>query len=378
MIYIVLGTKAQLIKMAPVMRALQDQKMEYYFIHTGQHKESMKAMYEDFAIKGPDSVLYDGPDITSIKQTFFWFSKLLFAAFWNKQTIFPHNPQKSIVLVHGDTLSTLLGALMGRLSKVRVGHIESGLRSFNLFHPFPEEITRLLVFRLSHTLFCPGSWAIENVKKLHKEKINTGSNTLLDTVRFSEDKPRKLPLQITGPFVLASIHRYENIFKKKQLEKVLEVLQKIASQFKVVFILHPPTKKQLNKYDLYDKVEADPNILCHDRFAHSDFLQILLVAEFIITDGGSLQEETSYLGIPCLLLREATERIEGIGQNVVLSRFDDEIIEKFGGDYKHYRSHNIEKSLSPSGVIANYLEKNWNENDQTRNNAKNSSYLWYI
>ena len=248
MIYIVLGTKAQLIKMAPVMKSLQDKKIDYCFIHTGQHKETMDEMYLDFNIKSPDTFLYNGADITSIPQIGLWFLKLLWKSVWNKKAIFQKR-QNSIVLVHGDTFSTLLGALMGRFARIKVGHVESGLRSFNILHPFPEELTRLAVLRLSHVLYCPGQWALDNVKKYESEKIDILANTLHDTVALSQKKMATNQPEIESPFALVSLHRYENIFKNDQLTKIVEQLEKIALKHKLLFILHPPTKnsyKNLN------------------------------------------------------------------------------------------------------------------------------------
>lgn len=356
MIYIVLGTKAQLVKMAPVMKSLQDRKTDYCFIHTGQHKETMDEMYLDFNIKKPDIFLYNGADITSIPQIGLWFLKLLWKSVWNKKEIFQKR-QNSIVLVHGDTFSTLLGALMGIFARIKVGHVESGLRSFNIFHPFPEELTRLAVLRLSHVLYCPGQWALDNVRKYKAEKIDILANTLHDTVALSQKKMDTNPPEIEYPFALVSLHRYENIFKNDQLTKVVEQLEKIALKHKLLFILHPPTKKQLLKFDLYDRLNCNLNIVCRNRFSHSGFLKILYQSDFVITDGGSLQEETSYLGKPCLLFREATERMEGVGENVILSKFDENVINNFVKNYKEFERNSVELTSSPSDIITEHLRQ---------------------
>ena len=356
MIYIILGTKAQLIKMAPVMKSMQDRKIPYCFIHTGQHKLTMSDMYQDFGIKEPDIVLYEGSDITSTLQVFSWFSKLIWKTFRNRQQIFAEQ-KNCIGLVHGDTLSTLLGALIGRLAGIKVGHIESGLRSFNFFHPFPEELTRLMVFRLSHILYCPGHWAVDNVKQLNKEIVNTKLNTLIDTIRLSQNATTPVTLNFKKPFGLVSLHRYENIFKLEQLNKIVSFLEEISEKHQLLFIMHPPTKKNLIRFGLLDRVESNPHIICKDRFSHSKFLSILLKADFVITDGGSLQEETSYLGIPCLLFRQATERKEGLLSNVVLSKFKEDVIEDFVCNYQEYRSIAVDNDISPSDIVVSHIQK---------------------
>ena len=145
MIHIVLGTKAQLIKMVPIMVRLTEQNVPYNFISTGQHRATMKEMLGEFGLKQPDVVLYDGPDIVSLPKMLLWMLRILWRCVFSRRRIFGEQPT-GMVLVHGDTFSTLLGALMGRLAGLRVGHVESGLRSFNLLHPFPEELTRVLTF----------------------------------------------------------------------------------------------------------------------------------------------------------------------------------------------------------------------------------------
>ena len=182
MIHIIIGTKAQLVKMAPAMVLLADRGIPYNFIYTGQHRDTIEEMLEDFGVKKPDVILYKGQDITSASSMIFWFCRILFLSLVRKQAIFRGDNQ-GIVLVHGDTFSTLLGALMGRIAGLKVGHVESGLRSYHLFHPFPEEITRILTFRLSHILFCPGDWAMKNVASIKKEKINIQANTLYDSLQ---------------------------------------------------------------------------------------------------------------------------------------------------------------------------------------------------
>jgi UDP-N-acetylglucosamine 2-epimerase (non-hydrolysing) len=184
MIHVIIGTKAQLIKMAPILKTLKMEGIDYNYISTGQHKATIDDILANFAIKKPDYVLYDGKDITSVFQMLIWGIKNLFKTVLHKKVIFK-NDKKGIVLVHGDTFSTLLGAVMGKIGGLKVAHVESGLRSFNLFHPFPEEITRLLTFRLSDYMFCPGEWAQNNLVKYNGIKINTQLNTLYDSLRFA-------------------------------------------------------------------------------------------------------------------------------------------------------------------------------------------------
>ena len=332
------------------MERLQKRDIPYNFIHTGQHRATMDEMIHDFGIKGPDRVLYDGPDVVSVPKMFLWIIRILWKSVFRKQEIFGEEA-KGIVLVHGDTFSTLLGALMGRVAGLRVGHVESGLRSFNLFHPFPEELTRILTFRLSHTLYCPGQWAIDNLASLKREKINICANTMVDTLAMTTQKRRRVDHVPDYPFVLVSLHRYENIFKKERLEEIILQVERIALKQSLLFILHPPTEKQLHRFDFFERVAGNSNIECRKRYHHSDFLPLLEHAEFVVTDGGSLQEESAYLGIPCLLLRKATERQEGLGENVVLSCYNPTIVDDFVQNYGEYRQKPFCAEFSPSEIV---------------------------
>jgi len=336
MIHVVLGTKAQLVKMAPVMVRLRERGVPYRFIHTGQHRETMSEMLDEFALRPPDVTLYAGRDIVSLPQMAAWLVRILLRCWVSRREIFGPEPA-GLVLVHGDTFSTLLGALMGRVAGLRVGHVESGLRSFHLFHPFPEEITRLLTFRLSHVLYCPGAWAVANVAKLRAQRVDTGANTLADTVALAAGRPLRQDHVPNGPFAIVSLHRYENIFRRERLEEVVAIVEEIAVETPCLFILHPPTETQLRRTGLHARLAANPRIELRPRYTYFDFFALLQRADFIVTDGGSIQEESSYLGVPCLLLRRATEREEGLGANVVLSNYDREVIRSFVRGFAEYR-----------------------------------------
>lgn len=227
---------------------------------------------------------------------------------------------------------------MARVAGLSVGHVESGLRSFRLFHPFPEEIIRLATFRLSDILFCPSPWAIGNVAGQRAEKVDTGGNTLADALR--------LALSVTGvvdsnipaePFALVTLHRFENIYSRPVLERVVGIVEGIAQSRRILFILHPPTEMKLREFGLYERLAGLPSIELRQRYDYFRFIRLLAAADFVVSDGGSNQEECFYMGKPILLLRRATERQEGLGENCVLSRFDPAVIECFLTDWGKHR-----------------------------------------
>jgi len=356
MIHIILGTKAQLIKTAPIMIELQKRGIDYNFIFTGQHKETIKELIEVFKLKRPDYILYEGKDITKIFQMLIWTFQCLIRTFKNKKKIFQN--QKGIVLVHGDTASTLLGAVMGKIARLKIGYIEAGLRSFNLFRPFPEEIIRKVTSKLTDYHFCPGEFAFKNSRKYKGEKINTKMNTLYNSLQLVIENKDKIKVDIPQEkYCLVSIHRFENIFKKNQFLSILRILEEISGQMKILFILHKPTKEKLENFDFYHKLKENPNIELRPRYDYFKFIKLLWNSEFIITDGGSNQEESYYLGKPCLVMRKTTERKEGLGKNVVISKYDKKTIEDFIENYQKYKLDQLNFNISPSKIIADYLEK---------------------
>ncbi len=352
MIHVVIGTKAQLIKMAPVLKALQNEGLPYRFISTGQHRETMDDILDNFGLDGPDYCLYGGSDITSITGMAGWSLRILWHTLTRRREIFGDD-QNGIVLVHGDTFSTLLGALMARLAGLKVGHVESGLRSFNLFHPFPEELIRLLTFRLTHYFFCPSQWAIANLATYPGNKIDTGGNTLTDALRFALAAGDIADVAIPDmPFGIVTLHRFENIYSRTALVRVVEIVGHISRSQHLVFILHKPTEKKLREFGLYDRLARLENVELRQRYDFFRFIRLVGVADFVVSDGGSNQEECHYLGKPILLLRKATERQEGMGGNCLLSSYNLELIDRFVADYRSYARAPQARSCSPSRIIA--------------------------
>lgn len=352
MIHVVLGTKAQLIKMAPVMKALDRLQRPYRYISTGQHRETTAQIRDGFGLRDPDVVLYNGPDITSIPAMVVWTLRILLKTWRDPVFVFGSAP-KGLVLVHGDTFSTLLGALMARFSGLKVGHVESGLRSFHLLHPFPEEITRLLVFQLSHLYFCPGRRALQNLSRFKGEKIDTGENTLRDALAMAMSAIEEATVDVPKePYAVVSIHRFENIYTKTTLNRVIEAVLRIAGHIHVLFILHKPTERKLREFGFYERLASRENIEIRQRYDYFSFIKLLTNADFAVSDGGSNQEECHYLGKPVLLLRMATEREEGMNENCVLSKFDDTLIDEFIASYKERRGDFQPSTSSPSDIIA--------------------------
>lgn len=355
-VFVVIGTKAQLIKMAPVMYQLQKDKVPYKFIFTGQHKETIKELIEVFELKKPDIILYRGKDITKIGQMIVWGAKIIFKTIKEKNTIFGKG--EGIVLIHGDTFSTLLGALMAKVGGKKVGLVEAGLRSNDIFNPFPEELIRRLTSPITDVHFCAGDFACKNSKKYRGEVVKTVYNTLYDSLKIGIKNKNRVKINVPEEkYCVVSIHRFENIFKRSRFEFIINSIEKISESYKVLFILHKPTKEKLIEYNLFNKLKNNKNIELRPRYDYFKFIKLLDGSEFLVSDGGSNQEETYYMGKPCLVMRKTSERKEGIGKNVLISKYDKKLINSFVKNYDKYKRSFIEIKDSPSKIIVNYIKQ---------------------
>ena len=355
MIHVFLGTKAQLVKMAPVMKALEDRGIKYNFVFSGQHKETMQDLIEVFGLKQPDITLHSGKDITGIGQMLVWATRIILYTLKHKREVW-QGDQNGAVLNHGDTFSTLLGSVLAKLSGLRSAHIESGLRSHKILDPFPEELTRLLVFRLSDYYFAPGEIPLANVMRYRGNKINTRYNTLIDSLLHSRSSRVQTTIDIPkSPYCVASIHRFENIFNKQRLKLILDMLERISRSIRVLFILHKPTRVRLEVLGFMDELERKQTIEMRPRYDYFSFIRLIENSEFVITDGGSNQEECFYMGKPCLLFRKKTEREEGMNQNVLLSNLEWSVVESFVLDHNNYKRPPVKPEISPSKIIVDRL-----------------------
>ena len=359
MLHIILGTRAQIIKMAPVMKELKDRGIPYNFIFLAQHKETMNEIMEQFEIKKPDIVIGDlGKDITHVLDMIFWSLRVLAYSFANKKKIFK-NDRDGVVLIHGDAPPLFLGGAIAKMQGLKVAQIEGGLRSFNFLRPFPEELIRVLASKcgLIDIFFCQNEKALENAKKYKKTAYCTRFNTMLDGLRIAKKKSETVqPPPYEDKYALVTIHRFETISRRKNLTRVVDHIIEISKRIRILFILHPPTRAALKKFGLYEALDNMGNCELLPRLGFFQFNTVFRNCEFIISDGGSNQEESHYMGIPCLLFRNETERQEGLGKNVVLSGFDKDVINNFVNEYEKYRTEPISDEESPTDFIIRKLE----------------------
>lgn len=354
-VYVIIGTRAQFIKIAPLLWEMVNQGMHYQLLFTAQHKENINDILGTYKLRPPDVILYTAEEASTQARFAKWFSVIIYKTLFQAKKFLP---VPGIVLTHGDTFTAWIAALMGKLSGCKVAHIESGLRSFNIFSPFPEELSRLITFSLSDIYFCSSDWAVKNLKKFRGLKVNLGANTLLDGVRYASSVEENLAYDfLDQPFALVAVHRYENIYSKRFTEFIIPTLLEISEKTNLVFVLHPSTRERLKNLGLDIVLQENENISLIERFGFVEWIQLCKRAEFVITDGGSNQEELSYLGTPTLLFRNETERQEGLGENVVLSKFDREIIFDFIQNFDQYRKVQKHTDISPSKRIIQVIQE---------------------
>jgi len=359
--YFFLGTTAEFIKVVPVAMALGKRGVEYKIICSGQNTVNMAEIERVF---GKVSVYkaFTQKDSLSNKSIFafiVWTLKTLISSLLALRPDFMGKGKKIVLIVHGDTVSSLIGALVGKIYGVCVAHVESGLRSNDFMQPFPEELCRYLVSKIADVHYAPNSWAIGNLIDDEGLKIDTRNNVVYESMHLAlNTKQMSKPLAI-GKYFLLMLHRQEHLFfkKSKTIEALNLVIKNTPKGFKCVLIMHKLTEEFLRRNDLYDQVVSDKRVKILSRQKYPEFVRLMKNCEFMVSDGGSTQEEAYYLGKPCLIMRNKTERIEGLGKNAVMANFDEKVIENFMKNYKKYSRKPVSVKTSPSSIIVNSLLK---------------------
>ncbi len=351
----IIGTRAELIKVFPLMIELKNKKIEYYFIHTGQH--NLKDLCKKFGIKNPDIVLTTEP-----KKSSKFNSNQIKAIIWNlnlifkiKKTLNKLNNLK-YVIYHGDTMTTATAAIatskiLNPFKKYQNVHLEAGLRSNNLKEPFPEEISRIIADNYSDILLVPSILAKHNLNKKRNKKVILTGNTVLDSANFGINlaKKQKFKPLSNKKFALITIHRHENIKSKKRMKKIITILSSI--KIPAFFAMHDNTLNKIKKFGLYSKLIENENIKIIQPMDYLSFIYQMSKCSLIICDGGSMQEESLIFKKPCIILRMNTERPEGLNTNFqYLSKLD---IQKTKEKIKEYLSNNfkIKPFENPYGKI---------------------------
>lgn len=325
-IAIILGTRPEIIKMAPVIRECQRLGIDFFLTHTNQHYsvEMDEMICQDLNLVKSRYDLDIGSGSHG-EQTGRMLSKI-------EEVLIKEKPTH--VLVHGDTNTTLAGALAARKLLMKVGHVEAGLRSRDM--TMPEEVNRILVDDISDFLFTPTIEANNNLVAEGKpaQKVHVVGNTAVDAVLqhivLAEEKSRIMSNYRLKEkeFFLITAHRPANVDEKGVLQNIIESMEKIADKYgiSVVFPIHPRTQKMLDAFG----IKPNKKIICMLPVGYFDMLLLVKNAKLIFTDSGGLQEEACILKTPCVTLRDNTERPETIevGANLLAKREVEDILDK--------------------------------------------------
>jgi UDP-N-acetylglucosamine 2-epimerase (non-hydrolysing) len=310
----VVGARPNFMKAAPVYRAIAAYpRCEQKIIHTGQHYDTNMSdvFFHQLSIPAPDINLQVGSG-THAQQT---------AEIMTRFETHVRDEKPDLVLVYGDVNSTVAAALVCAKLNIQVAHVEAGLRSFD--RSMPEEINRLLTDQLADLLFTPSDDGDKNLLRegIPASKIHMVGNVMIDTlVRMLPEAKKSIPPDLPEQFVLVTLHRPSNVDDTEWLTRAYEILCDLSRRIPVLFPVHPRTRQRLSAIQQgNDRAEG---LRLIDPLSYLEFLGLQTRAAAVVTDSGGIQEETTYLGVPCLTLRENTERpvTVDIGTNILVGR----------------------------------------------------------
>ncbi|MAG78279.1 UDP-N-acetylglucosamine 2-epimerase (non-hydrolyzing) [archaeon] len=294
-IILVVGARPNFMKIAPIVDEVKKRGIEFLLVHTGQHYDDAmsETFFKDLGIPKPNVNLNVGSQ-SHAKQTAEIMVKF-------EKVVLGYNP--NLVLVVGDVNSTIACALVSAKLGIKVAHVEAGLRSFD--RKMPEEINRILTDQISDYLFATEEEAVKNLSNEGiKNNVYLVGNVMIDTLFKNKERAKDREV-VSGDFVLLTLHRPSNVDCRERFEEIVCALEELNSKIKVVFPIHPRTRNKAEEFGILERLKA---LELMGPLGYLDMLNLQMNAKFVLTDSGGLQEETSALGVPCLTLRDNTER----------------------------------------------------------------------
>tara|TARA_B110001452_G_scaffold80528_1_gene65855 strand:- start:1128 stop:2198 length:1071 start_codon:yes stop_codon:yes gene_type:complete len=293
LIFFVVGARPNFIKVAPLLRKLKNSKeFEFKLIHTGQHYDKLMSniFFHDLSINAPDYNLNirGGSQNTQIAKIMLAFEEIC-----SKD-----NP--NYIFVFGDVNSTLAASITAKKMNIPLIHYEGGLRSFD--RNMPEEINRLMCDSVTDYFFCTEDSAVDNLLNEGKtsDKIFLVGNLMIDSLFY---QVKKSDFKVyKEDYAVLTMHRPSNVNNTNKLKKLISILNEIAKKIKIIFPVHPRTKESIGSFKLHENIEMI------NPLGYNDFSELWTKSKFVITDSGGIQEETTALKIPCLTIRDNTER----------------------------------------------------------------------
>ena len=362
MIAVVYGTTGELIKLAPVLVRLRERQAPVLTVCTGQQVEQIPLLLDDLALPQPDLWLARGNrgrDLDRALDLPPWLTQVTLSFARRRLQLAARiraGADKPLFVVHGDTFTTVLGALMGRALRIPVAHVEAGMRSGDWRNPFPEELDRIAAARLARLHFAPGAHAAANLRAMgvRGEIVDTGGNTIGDALDLVPpiDPAVELPDE---PFGLVSLHRFELLSRPQAFGAIVELLHEASRRTPILFVDHPVTAAAISAQGLEGRF--DERLRRVPRQRYFPFIALLKASAFLVTDSGGSQQECAQLGHPCLVHRAVTEHPDGLDGPVVLSKMDLEVARAFLADPQAFARPASAERQSPTAIILAHLER---------------------
>jgi len=324
----IVGTRPNFMKISALVKEFKKHSsIEHKLVHTGQHydKEMSKLFFDDLCLPRPDVNLGVGSGTYGgqIGSIIIKLEKVLAAE------------KPDLVVVVGDVNSTFAGALTAKQMGIKVAHVEAGLRSFDW--SMPEEINRMLADRISDFLFTTEESGNSNLlsEGISKNRIFFVGNVMIDALLAHKQRAegsrilQKLKLA-KHEYCVLTLHRPSNVDTEEGIKKILSIINEIQNKIKVIFPMHPRTKKNLELFGISSNIKNMEGLIITEPLGYLDFVCLMSNSKFVMTDSGGIQEETTVLGIPCITLRENTERPVTVkqGTNLLVSTNKSKAVEK--------------------------------------------------
>ena len=303
----VVGARPNFMKVAPLYREFlkYKNKIKHIIVHTGQHydEKMSKIFFDDLELPKPDIYLGVGSGTHSVQT-----AKIMVEF---EKIVDEQKPDLAIVV--GDVNSTLACSVVASKMFVPLVHVEAGLRSFD--NTMPEEINRKVTDVLADMLFVTEKSGMENLSKegIAPDKIHFTGNVMIDSLVQYREKSKnsnllnELKLK-SREYILTTIHRPSNVDQKENLQKILTIFDGFQTDIPIIFPMHPRTQKNIEMFGLKERFDNFKNVKIVEPIGYLDFINLMANAKFVLTDSGGIQEETTYLGIPCITMRDNTER----------------------------------------------------------------------
>lgn len=358
----VVGARPNFMKVAPLHRALAPyaDRVRHMICHTGQHydEKMSKVFFEDLELPQPDIYLGvgSGSHAEQTARVMVEFEKVLLSE------------QPDLVIVVGDVNSTLACSVTASKLHIPVAHVEAGLRSFD--REMPEEINRMVTDVLADFLFVTEEAGLINLKRegIHDNKVFFVGHVMIDSLAQYREKAHLSPALaefdlLPRAYTLVTLHRPSNVDVKENLEKILTIFEQLQTQTRFLFPVHPRTRARIAEFGLQARFDAIATLRLCDPIGYLDFLKLMDNAALILTDSGGIQEESTWLRVPCVTLRESTERpvTAEVGTNEVVGLDIDLAVEKsraaLNGKAKHGNIPELWDGHAAERIVAILLDR---------------------